>query len=82
MEKVIRFKKNWEEGFIRINMIDGAKIEIDTPLYLFQKRFQELIEVPNIRFKSRKLARKIVLEAVMEAFELTVKEMKEETKRV
>ena len=82
MEKIIRFKRNWEEGFIRISICEGDKVEIDSPLYLFEKRFKEKMEIPNIRFKSTENGKKMVLEAMISAFEATISELKEETKRV
>lgn len=82
MEKIIRFKKNWEESFIRINMIDGTMIELDTPIYMFRKRFLEILEVPNVRWKSSNKADKLIKEAVLTAFEKTINEMKAETKRI
>lgn len=82
MEKIIRFKRNWEEGFIRISICEGDKVEIDAPLYLFEKRFQELMEMPNIRFKTTEKGKKIVMQCMISAFEATISELKEETKRV
>lgn len=82
MEKIIRFKKNWEESFIRVNIVDGSVIELDTPLYMFIKRFKELLEIPNVRWKSSDKADEIIRSAVFEAFDNTLREMKEETKRV
>jgi len=82
MEKIIRFKRNWEEGFIRISICEGDKVEIDTALYLFEKRFRELMEIPQVRWKLKKNGDKLVKNAVMEAFEKTISEMKEETRRV
>lgn len=82
MEKIIRFKRNWEEGFIRINICEGDVVEIDTPLYLFEKRFKDLVEVPNTRFRGNKTANKLVIEAMINAFEQTISELKEETVRV
>jgi hypothetical protein len=82
MEKIIRFKKNWEESYIRVNMIDGSVIELDTPLYTFIKRFKELLKVPNVRWKTSKKADEAIRTAVLDAFDKTINEMKEETKRV
>ena len=82
MEKVIRFKRNWEESYIRINVCEGKVVEIDTPLAMFEKRFMELIETPNIRWKTKKTALPLIRESVIKAFEDTINEMKEETKRV
>lgn len=82
MEKIIRFKKNWEESFIRINMVDGCMVEIDTPLYSFEKRFKELLSLPSVWWRRKKTADKMIREAVFDAFETTIKEMKEETKKI
>ena len=82
MEKIIRFKRNWEDTFIRINVCEGSVVEIDTPLVMFEKRFNELFEIPNVRWKSREKGDGLIREAVLSAFEQTLKEMKEETKRV
>jgi hypothetical protein len=82
MEKIVRFKRNWEEGFIRVCVCEGDRVEIDAPLYLFQKRLGELLEIPNIRFKSKAATRKLVLQAVKDAFDRAASELKEETKRV
>lgn len=82
MEKIIRFKRNWEESYIRVNVCEGSVVEIDTPLAMFEKRFLELVEVPNITFKTTKSAEPLIREAVIKAFRDTVSEMKEETKRV
>ena len=81
MEKIVRFKRNWEESFIRISIVEGVNVEIDTPLYLFQKRFLELVEVPNVRWNLSGTAKKKIAEAVTRAFEDTIKELKEETIR-
>lgn len=82
MEKIIRFKRNWEESFIRINICEGKVVEIDTPLAMFEKRLREVIEVPNVRWKSSKKSDKIIRDAMIDAFEKTLNEMKGETKRV
>ena len=82
MEKIIRFKRNWEESYIRINVCEGEVVEIDTPLAMFEKRFKELLDIPQVRWRSKKNGDKIVKDAVMEVFEKTINEMKEETKRV
>jgi hypothetical protein len=82
MEKIIRFKRNWEESFIRVNICEGAVAEIDTPLAMFEKRFKELLDIPQVRWKLKKNGDKLVKNAVMEAFEATINEMKEETRRV
>ena len=82
MEKIIRFKRNWEESYIRVNVCEGSVVEIDTPLTMFEKRFRELLEIPNVRWKSKEEGDFIINNAVMSAFEQTLKEMKEETKRV
>jgi hypothetical protein len=49
---------------------------------MFEKRFKELLEVPQVRWKLKKNGDKIVKDAVMEAFRATISEMKEETRRV
>ena len=82
MEKIIRFKKNWEESYIRINMVDGEFIEIDTPLAMFTKRFRELLDIPVSRFKSTETIKREVEEAIVRAFETTIYELKAETKRI
>jgi hypothetical protein len=82
MEKIIRFKRNWEESFIRVCVIEGCVVEIDTPLYLFYKRFSELVEIPSIRWNLPGTAKKKVEKAIREAFDKTLKELTEETIRV
>ena len=82
IEKIIRFKRNWEESYIRINVCEGEVVEIDTPLAMFEKRFKELLDIPQVRWKLKDNGDRIVKDAVMEAFEKTINEMKEETKRV
>ena len=42
----------------------------------------ELLEIPNVRWMSKDRGDKLISSSVMEAFEKTLKEMKEETKRV
>ena len=81
MEKIIRFKRNWEESFIRVCVIEGAKVEIDTPLYLFVKRFVELVDVPVWKFIFSMDRNEVVKTAVQDAFDRTVKELKDETIR-
>ncbi len=82
MEKIIRFKRNWEESYIRICVIEGLRVEIDTPMYLFLKRFLELVEIPLWKFIFSFGRGKVVKDAVGDAFEKTVKELKDETIRV
>jgi len=82
MEKIIRFKRNWEESYIRVCVIEGAKVEIDTPMYLFLKRFLELVEIPWWKFILSFGRRRVVRDAIGDAFERTVKELKDETVRV
>jgi hypothetical protein len=82
MEKIVRFKRNWEESFIRVCVCEGDRVEIDAPLYLFQKRLGELLEIPGVRFKSKASIRKLMLQAVKDAFDKAASELKEETKRV
>jgi hypothetical protein len=79
MEKIVRFKRNWEESFIRVCVCEGDRVEIDAPLYLFQKRLGELLEVPNIRFKSKAKMRELLVNAFKDAFDKTAKELKDET---
>lgn len=81
MEKIIRFKRNWEESFIRVCVVEGAKVEIDTPLYLFVKRFAELVDVPVWKFIFSMGRKEVVKTAVQGAFDRTVKELKDETIR-
>ena len=81
MEKIIRFKRNWEESFIRVCVVEGAKVEIDTPLYLFVKRFVELVDVPVWKFIFSMDRNEVVKTAVQDAFDRTVKELKDETIR-
>lgn len=82
MEKIVRFKRNWEEGFIRICIVEGDKVEIDVPLYLFQKRFMELVELPNLMLKTKGRAKELVSQAVQDAFDTAINELKDETVRV
>jgi hypothetical protein len=82
MERIIRFKRNWEEGFIRVCVVEGDKVEIDAPLSVFRKRWLDLIELPFLMFCGRKQARRLVKQATEEAFEKAIYELKEETKRV
>lgn len=81
MEKIVRFKRNWEESFIRVCVVEGSVVEIDTPQYMFIKRFMELVEVPNIRWNLPKTAKKKIGSAIKTAFDQTVKELKDETIR-
>ena len=81
MEKIIRFKRNWEESFIRVCVIEGAKVEIDTPVYLFVKRFVELIDLPLMKFIFSWDRKGVVKTAIQDAFDMTVKELKDETIR-
>lgn len=77
MERIVRFKRNWEESFIRICIIDNSVVEIDVPLSIFVKRFFELIEIPRFIFPW--MGKKKIMETVSVAFDKTVKELKEET---
>lgn len=81
MEKIIRFKRNWEESFIRVCVIEGAKVEIDTPIYLFVKRFVELIDLPLMKLIFSLNRKEVVQKVVQDAFDMTVKELKDETIR-
>lgn len=81
MEKIIRFKRNWEESFIRVCIVEGAAVEIDTPIYLFLKRFMEVVEIPSVRWNLPGTAKRKVGEAIKAAFDQTVKELKDETIR-
>lgn len=77
MEKIVRFKRNWEESFIRICIIDNSVVEIDVPLNTFVKRFLKLIEMPNWIFPWT--AKRNIIEVINVAFDKTVTELKEET---